>query len=101
MFITLGLMLVYPSVRPLAKARREMLWIGALAYLLLPLVNALTTDRHLGNSLFEGDWIMAGFDLTAVVCGLVFAAFAVKLNTQSARADDIVIQTGNKQLATS
>lgn len=103
MFITLGLMLVYPSVRPLAKARIEMLWIGALAYLLLPLVNALTTDRHLVNSLYEGDWIMAGFDLTAVVCGIIFVVFAIKFrrNVMVAKETSATIKGTSRELLTS
>jgi hypothetical protein len=42
---------------------------------LLPL-NVLTTDRHLGVSLLEGDWVMAGFDLTMLAFGAAFATVA-------------------------
>ncbi len=40
---------------------------------LLPVLNALTTTRHLGHSMPQGDWIMAGFDLAALGCGAVAA----------------------------
>jgi AraC-like DNA-binding protein len=33
--------------------------------------------RHLGNSIVQGDWIMAGFDLTALACGLLFGSLYV------------------------
>jgi len=42
------------------------------------LLNAATSDRHLGHSLAQGDWVMAGFDLAALACGLLFAWLAVK-----------------------
>jgi uncharacterized iron-regulated membrane protein len=62
-------------VRPLARARLELLALAAAAYLFLPMLNALTTDRGLLSSLNTGDWIMAGFDLamlaTAVIFGLL------------------------------
>ena len=101
MFITLGLGLLYPSVRNMEKAKIEMLWLGAGAYTLLPVVNALTTERHLGNSLVQGDWIMAGFDLTALVCGIIFAGFAVKLKQPDIADGTLDIQSGNERLATS
>jgi len=44
----------------------------------VPLLNAATSDRHLGHSLAQGDWVMAGFDLAALACGLLFAWLAVK-----------------------
>lgn len=79
MYLTLAATLLYPVFRPLWKARVELLSAGCAAYLLLPLLNALTTDRHLGVSLLQGDWIMAGFDLSALACAAIFAAVAVKV----------------------
>ncbi|QKV51960.1 hypothetical protein [Comamonas antarctica] len=42
----------------------------------LPLLNAITTDRHLVHSLRAGDWVMGGFDLSALALGLAFALWA-------------------------
>lgn len=72
MFIVLAALL-YAALRPIARA-----WIeqSCLAFVLLPLLNALTTDRHLGVSLLEGDWVMAGFDLTMLAFGAAFATIA-------------------------
>jgi hypothetical protein len=86
MYLTMAAMFVYPAFRPPARARVEMLWICAAAYALLPVVNALTTTRHLGNSIPQGDWIMAGFDLTALACGAVAAICAVKVRRSQAMA---------------
>jgi H+/gluconate symporter-like permease len=79
MYLTFAAMLFYPVWRELDKAWIEMLWLAAASYLLLPVVNALTTQRHLGVSIGAGDWIMAGFDLTALATGVIFALFARRL----------------------
>jgi uncharacterized iron-regulated membrane protein len=86
MFLTMAVMFVYPAFRPPAKARVELLWLCASVWLLLPVVNALTTTRHLGHSIPQGDWIMAGFDLTALACGVVAALCAVKVRRSQATA---------------
>ena len=86
MYLTLAAMLLYPVWRPLQKAWVDLLWLAAAAYALLPLVNAWTTNRGLFNSLAQGDWIMAGFDLSALATGLVFAVFALRLQRKHARA---------------
>jgi len=52
--------------------------LGA-AFGFLPLVNALTTERHLGHSLLAGDWVFAGLDLTMLAIGLIFAVAACGL----------------------
>jgi hypothetical protein len=44
----------------------------------LPVVNLLTTDKHLINSLVQQDWGLAGFDLTFLVVGSCFAFSAYK-----------------------
>ncbi|MBK1673676.1 hypothetical protein CKO35_10220, partial [Ectothiorhodospira shaposhnikovii] len=69
-------MLAHATVRPRARAWVEQCWLAAAAFALLPVLNALTTDRHLGQSLPEGDWVMAGFDLAMLGLGGTFAAIA-------------------------
>lgn len=83
MYLTLVVCFIYPIGRPLQKAWVELLWLAAVAIGLLPLLNALTTERHLGVSLVQGDWIMAGFDLTAVVTGVLFAVFALRFQKKN------------------
>jgi uncharacterized iron-regulated membrane protein len=77
LFIAWGLMLAYPAVRPPGRAWIEELSIGATAFVLLPVVNALTTNRHLGVTIPAGDWGLAGVDLTALAFGLGLAAAAL------------------------
>ncbi|MBH1965716.1 MAG: PepSY domain-containing protein [Comamonadaceae bacterium] len=69
----------YALARPLIRAWIELLWAVCLAYALVPLINALTTDRHLGRSLSAGDWEFAGFDLTMLALSGLFAVMAFKV----------------------
>jgi len=58
----------------------------ALACAALPVVNVITTDRHLGVSLpwalREGDWVLAGIDLCLLILALIFAFVARRLARQ-------------------
>lgn len=87
MFIAWALMLTHAAARPRARAWIEQLWIAAAAFALVPMVNALTTDRHLLNSLPAGDWIMAGFDLAMLGIGLATAAAALFVGRRIATAN--------------
>lgn len=80
MFIAWAVMLVHVHFRPLAKVWTEQLSVAAGLFLFLPVLNALTTDRHLGITIPGGDWVLAGFDLTVLVVGAAFAATALKVH---------------------
>lgn len=73
LFITWALLLTYPAYRPKAKAWLEQLHLATAVFLFMPVLNALTTDKHLGISLSHGDWHYAGFDLAMLAIGLAFA----------------------------
>ncbi|ADX45694.1 PepSY-associated TM helix domain protein [Paracidovorax avenae ATCC 19860] len=60
-----------------ATAWRIQAWCAALGFGAIPLLNAATTHRHLGQSLPAGDWVMAGFDLGALALGMAFALWAM------------------------
>lgn len=79
LFITWAAMLLYGTLRPIRRAWIEQLLLAAAAFALLPLVNAFTTEHHLGVSLSRGDWVMAGFDLAMLITGAVWAAIAWRL----------------------
>lgn len=83
LFLAWGLMLVHAHWRPLSKTWIEQLWIAAGLYSLLPLLNALTTDRHLGVTLRLGEWSLAGFDLTMCAIGILFALTAKTARQES------------------
>ncbi|MEM7430518.1 MAG: PepSY-associated TM helix domain-containing protein [Pseudomonadota bacterium] len=77
MFAVWGLCILYPMVRTVAVSWRELSWIAAFAYMALPVLNAITTDHGIFSSVNRGDWVMAGFDLTALATGVVFAVAAL------------------------
>ncbi len=76
-FAAWGLSLVYAFLFQHRKWR-DLLAAAAVALALVPVVNALTTSRHLGASLPAGDWVMAGFDLTCLAGALLLAWMARK-----------------------
>lgn len=73
------LSLLHAVVRPGRRAWGEQLALAALAWAALPVLNALTTGLGLNQSIPAGDWAMAGFDLTALGCGVLFAWTAGKM----------------------
>lgn len=64
---------LHAALRPARQAWLEQLGLGALLCMGLPLLNGLTTTHGLNHSLPEGDWAMAGVDLTALGWGLLLA----------------------------
>ncbi|WP_308911668.1 PepSY-associated TM helix domain-containing protein [Pseudokordiimonas caeni] len=81
LFILWGASLVWAVGRPVKRAWVEVMAAGACLYAAVPLVNALTTSRHLLASLTKGDWVFAGFDLSmlffAVLIGLAARRLAL------------------------
>ena len=49
------------------------LYLGAAAFALVPVINAMTTHAHLGVTLRNGDWALAGFDLSMLAFGAMLA----------------------------
>ncbi|MEL7046634.1 MAG: PepSY-associated TM helix domain-containing protein, partial [Pseudomonadota bacterium] len=66
MFLVWGLCLLHPVVRSTKHAWSEQAWFAAAAFALIPVLNGLTTQVHLGYSLRAGDWVLASFDLVAL-----------------------------------
>lgn len=99
LFLTWGWLFLYAALRPLKKAWLEMAWMAVAAYGLIPLINALTTDRHLGITLVEGDWVLAGFDLSMFGLAALFAYGALKINRRWLKADASVVPSSKEALA--
>jgi len=80
MFISWALLLIYPAFRVKQKAWLEQLNLAAVVFCFIPILNALTTDKHLGITFSHGDWQLAGVDLTmvAIGCGFAFASYKYK-----------------------
>ncbi|TBU96575.1 PepSY-associated TM helix domain-containing protein [Stutzerimonas kirkiae] len=79
LFIAWGWVFLYATLRPLKKAWVESLWMAAAACVLIPPLNLLTSDRHLGVSIPHGDWALAGVDLSMLAFAALFAGLALKL----------------------
>lgn len=76
MFLTWAAILIYALCRQPGRAWVSLLALAGFAFGFLPVLNALTTERHLGVTLAAGDAVLAGFDLTMEALGLVFAGMA-------------------------
>ncbi|WP_423457987.1 PepSY-associated TM helix domain-containing protein [Ottowia sp. VDI28] len=70
-------------------AWRAQAWAAALGFGALPVLNLITTNRHLGHSLPAGDWAMAGFDMACLVLSFGFAGAAWALKSQRQRARSV------------
>lgn len=55
------------------------LYLGAALFALIPLLNALTTQAHLGVTLRNGDWVLAGFDLMMLAFGAMLAYCGLRM----------------------
>lgn len=80
LFATWVWLAIYCAWRPEKRAWIEVFALGALAFGLLPLLNALTTDRHLGVTLAAGDWGLAGVDMGMIVAGLLMGLLAWRVH---------------------
>jgi uncharacterized iron-regulated membrane protein len=84
MFLTWAAMLVHAALRPAHKAWVKQWALAALAYGLIPVLNAATTDIHLGATIAAGDWVLASFDLTMLALAVFFALAAQKARVKAA-----------------
>ncbi|WP_369624474.1 PepSY-associated TM helix domain-containing protein [Marinobacterium sp. BA1] len=104
LFLIWGEALIYAffrcsDLKGCRKAWVELLWLAAAAFALLPLINALTTDKHLLNTVAAGDWVLAGFDLTMLALGLAFGYMAIKVKRIWLKKAAQEAQTNNAALA--
>jgi len=72
-FIAWGLAVLLAQIRPTRAMWRFQLTLGAVLLAGIPVLNALTTDTHLGVTLFGGPALraVAGFDLVVMLLGLL------------------------------
>ncbi len=77
-FIVWALTLLHALLRPAKAAWIEQLWAAAALLALLPVLNAVTTQRPLWHSLVQGDWIFAGIDLMCWVLAALHVVLALR-----------------------
>lgn len=73
-------------------AWKEQLYLAAFLLGLLPLLNGLTTQSHLLVTVPNGQWAMAGVDLTAVAAGVLLGWIARRLSRAG-------LESSNRQAA--
>lgn len=96
-FLAWAAALLHAPLRPSRRGWAEQLWASAALFALLPVLNLATAAGHLGNSLPAGNWLLAGFDLTALAVGLLlgFAARKVGRNAFAGKtAPALVLPAG-------
>ncbi|MCX5462697.1 PepSY-associated TM helix domain-containing protein [Alcaligenes parafaecalis] len=98
LFLVWGAAFLLAAVRPLKQAWLELLWLTCGSYALLPVLNALTTDRHLGVTLPYGDWVLAGFDLSMLGLAAGFAYMAIKVKRKWLITEQLNIPTTQSKL---
>lgn len=89
LFTVWAVALAYGFIRPVGEAWVKLCAVNVMAFVALPLLNALTTQRHLGVTLphafATGDWALAAFDLSMIALGLMFAGLTWKMRSAGVR----------------
>ena len=85
-FIAWALCLLHGLLRPHRRAWLEQLWLAALAFGALPLLNAATGGTPLPAAMLHGQWSVAGFDLVALAFAVLHGFAAWKLGASATMA---------------
>lgn len=80
LFISLIACICICIIRPKITLWKDMLWLAASVYMLLPILNVFTSEHSLMSSIQNGDSLMLGFDLSMLFFGLFFAISALVVN---------------------
>lgn len=78
-FIVWLLCFIHPLLRAHKRAWLEQLWVSAALFLTLPLFSFSLERSHLLASLSQGQWLLAGMDLSLLACAALLAYAAWKL----------------------
>ena len=79
MFATWAATFIYATYRPIKHSWEELSWGAALAFLLVPIINALTTQHNLFNTWKNSDWDRFYFDICCLIAGMIAAYSAKKM----------------------
>jgi uncharacterized iron-regulated membrane protein len=94
-FSVWGLTVLHALLRSGRQGWREQLALGAVLFAGLPVLNIVTGGKYLLASLQQGDWVLIGFDLTALVTGLFMAWGATKFRP----VPPVLVAKGDEQAA--
>jgi len=85
LFISLIACISFCLIRPKQNIWKEMLWLAASVYMLLPVLNMFTTEHTLISSIQKSDSLMLGFDLSMLFFGICFAISGITVNKKSTK----------------
>lgn len=88
LFLTWAFMIVFAFYRPVKKAWIESLYIVSLSLAFIPILNYFTTNKHLGITLVQGDFVLAFVDITMLLFALVFTFVGFKLQRKWQKRDE-------------
>ena len=71
-FIVWVLTLIYAIFRTHRQAWLELLMLATVAFALLPIINPLTAGQGLWNTILNGQWVIATFDLAMWILAILF-----------------------------
>jgi uncharacterized iron-regulated membrane protein len=97
LFFIWGWMGYYALLRPPKRAWTELFTFAAAAFALLPVLNVLTTDKHLLATIGHGDWALAAVDLTFLAFGAGFGVIAWRLRRRWAQSSVAVSSNASLQ----
>jgi hypothetical protein len=97
LFFIWGWMGYYALLRPPKRAWTELFTLAAAAFALLPVLNALTTDKHLLATITHGDWALAAVDLTFLAFGAAFGVIAWRLRRRWAQSSVAISSNASLQ----
>ncbi|MCI3208211.1 MULTISPECIES: PepSY-associated TM helix domain-containing protein [Pandoraea] len=85
--VTLALSMVFAALTAPAVAATALLIATAVTCLAIPVADAVFTADNLVRTLTDGDWVLAGVDLIALVSAVIFALFARATWRRARRGD--------------
>lgn len=84
LFIVWGIMLLHAAIRlnfsKSLSVWKEQCYVAVVAFACLPVLNFVTTDKHIFNTIPQAEWSWAGFDLTLWLFALLFAYAIYRIN---------------------
>jgi uncharacterized iron-regulated membrane protein len=81
-FLSWAAATLHAGLRPSGRGWIEQLGLASVMWMAIPLVNQLTSSYGLGQSLRQGDWVMASVDLAALATGLLLLWAVHKLHVR-------------------
>lgn len=96
LFISWLAVFIYIQFRPVMQSWRELLTLTAVAFLLIPVINAFTTDKHLVATLLHGDWVRVSVESVMIFAGAIFSWAALQVHRKIVTANDVSVKEQKK-----